>query len=144
MGRLPGTQPGTQPTCLLVFICPIPKDLEISYNKGGVWGYKTIRILKKEEAYMLTVKANTLPWLIIQSITKLPICLGKIENKATYKMHSLFFDSTNYLSSAYSVIDTVLGTGDTTVNKSDKNLCSYRAYILIGEHRWGNNKQLNT
>lgn len=27
-------QPGTQPTCPLLSSCPLPKDLEISYNKG--------------------------------------------------------------------------------------------------------------
>lgn len=40
-----------------------------------------------------------------------------------------------YLSSAYVMKDTVLGMRDATVNKSDKNPCSHRADILIGEHR---------
>lgn len=29
-------QPGTQPTCPLLSFCPIPKDLEISYNEGDM------------------------------------------------------------------------------------------------------------
>ena len=45
-----------------------------------------------------------------------------------------FFDSTNYVSSAFSIVDTVLDTGDTTVNKPDKNPGAHRTPAVMGEH----------